>query len=67
MLWSAVVFTSIFFYIFAVIGVNLLSGRMVGCYSPEGLLLDPYYLTNPDQNINRTWCVRVCKVPNHST
>ncbi len=44
----------LFYYIFAVLGVNLLCGLFLGCYS-WGELLDPYYLVTPDNNINRTW------------
>ncbi|GAX83897.1 hypothetical protein CEUSTIGMA_g11321.t1, partial [Chlamydomonas eustigma] len=46
---------ALFYYIFAVLGVNLMCGLFLGCYS-SGNLLDPYYLVPPDQNINRSWC-----------
>jgi hypothetical protein len=44
----------LFYYIFAVLGLNLMCGLFLGCYS-SGNLLDPYYLVPPDQNINKSW------------
>ena len=44
---------ALFYFIFAVLGVNILMGRFDGCYS-SGEILDPYYLV-PNGNINRTW------------
>jgi len=45
---------SLFYYIFAVLGVNLMCGLFHGCYS-GGRLLDPYYLVADGDSINRTW------------
>ena len=45
---------SLLYYIFAVLGVNLMSGLFMGCYS-GGSLMDPYYLVAADESINRTW------------
>ena len=44
---------SIFYYIFAVLGVNLMMGQFDGCFS-GGSLLDPAYLVR-EGNINRSW------------
>ena len=48
--------SALIYYIFAVLGVNLMSGLFLGCYS-SGYLQDPYYLLAPDNNINRSWWV----------
>ena len=45
---------SLFYYIFSVLGVNLMSGLFFGCYSSNSLL-DPYYLVAEGSSINRTW------------
>ena len=45
---------SLFYYIFSVLGVNLMSGLFFGCYSSDNLL-DPYYLVAEGSSINRTW------------
>ena len=45
---------ALFYYIFGVLGVNLMSGLFLGCYS-SGNWLDPYYLVAPENNINRSW------------
>lgn len=47
---------ALFYYIFGVLGVNLMDGLFLGCYS-SGSLLDPYYLVATDDNINRSWWV----------
>jgi hypothetical protein len=44
----------LFYYIFAVLGVNLMCGLFLGCYS-GGNFLDPYYLVEPGATINRSW------------
>ena len=43
----------IFYYIFAVLGVNLMMGQFSGCFSGGGLL-DPAYLLSQG-NINMSW------------
>ena len=45
---------SLFYYIFGVLGVNLMNGLFLGCYS-GGNLLDPYYLVSDGDSINRSW------------
>ena len=45
---------ALFYYIFSVLGVNLMSGLFLGCYS-SGNILDPYYLVADGESINRTW------------
>ena len=57
-----------FYLVFAIIGVNLLMGKMFACttgsiygvVNPQGLwsagVLDPYYLV-PYGNINKSWCL----------
>lgn len=45
---------ALFYYIFAVLGVNILMGKFNGCYS-SGNILDPYYLVPKGETINRTW------------
>lgn len=45
---------SLFYYIFGVLGVNLMGGLFQGCYS-GGSLLDPYYLVSDGDSINRSW------------
>ncbi|GAX76997.1 hypothetical protein CEUSTIGMA_g4444.t1 [Chlamydomonas eustigma] len=52
---DVILVAALFYYIFAVLGLNLMCGLYLGCYS-GGVLLDPYYLVPPDQNINRSWC-----------
>lgn len=48
---------SLFYYITAVLGVNLLVGRFMGCYS-DGNLLDPYYyFATSDTTLTRAWWV----------
>lgn len=46
---------SLFYYIFGVLGVNLMDGLFLGCYF-GGNLLDPYYLVSDGDSINRSWC-----------
>ncbi len=47
---------SLFYYIFAVLGVNLMVGLFQGCIPQGGgNFLDPYYLVLPEDNINRSW------------
>ncbi|GAX86028.1 hypothetical protein CEUSTIGMA_g13443.t1 [Chlamydomonas eustigma] len=46
---------ALFFYIFAVLGVNLMCGLFLGCYS-QGNLLNPAYYVGLGEGINRTWC-----------
>jgi hypothetical protein len=45
---------ALFYYIFSVLGVNLMSGLFLGCYS-SGSILDPYYLVENGATINKTW------------
>ena len=45
---------ALFYYIFSVLGVNLMSGLFLGCYS-SGNILDPYYLVADGESINKTW------------
>ena len=45
---------SLFYYIFAVLGVSLMGGLFHGCYS-GGTLLDPYYLVATGSSINQSW------------
>ena len=45
---------SLFYYIFAVLGVYLLAGKFDGCYSSSNIL-DPYYLVATGESINQTW------------
>ena len=45
---------ALFYYIFGVLGVSLMSGLFLGCYS-SGSILDPYYLVAEGETINRTW------------
>ena len=44
----------LFYYIFGVLGVNLMNGLFLGCYS-SGSILDPYYLVADGETINKTW------------
>ena len=44
----------VFYYIFAVLGVNLMMGQFDGC-SSGGSLLDPAYLVSQGSSINKTW------------
>ncbi|GAX82517.1 hypothetical protein CEUSTIGMA_g9944.t1 [Chlamydomonas eustigma] len=46
---------ALFFYIFAVLGVNLMCGLFFGCYS-NGNLLNPAYYKGLGEGINKTWC-----------
>eukprot|EP00798_Chlamydomonas_sp_ICE-L_P006468 gene6469-3102_t len=46
---------SLFYFIFAVLAVNLLIGQMFVCIDQDGMVLDPYYLVK-EGNINVTWC-----------
>ena len=48
---------SIFYYIFAVLGVNLMMGQFDGCASGGSFLVPDYLI--PDGNINRTWYVPI--------
>lgn len=45
---------TLLFYIFSVLGVDLMSGLFFGCYSGS-TLLNPYYLVAEDESINQTW------------
>ncbi|KAF5831586.1 Ion transport protein-domain-containing protein, partial [Dunaliella salina] len=48
----------LFYYIFAVLGVALLSGKMHYCADEEnGEYIDPYYVLPQGETINKTWCV----------
>jgi hypothetical protein len=47
---------TLLFYIFSVLGVDLMQGLFFGCYSVgDGSLLNPYNLVADNQSINRTW------------
>lgn len=45
----------LFYFIFAVLAVNLLIGKMFYCTDEQGNVLDPYYLVQAGDNINKTW------------
>jgi hypothetical protein len=46
---------ALFFYIFAVLGLNLMCGLFLGCYDSSGTLLNPAYYVGLEDGINRTW------------
>jgi len=51
---EVILVASLFYFIFAVLGVELFMGKFFLC-SSDGEQLNPYYLV-PSGNINRTWC-----------
>jgi len=53
---EVILVASLFYFIFAVLGVFLLAGKLFYCADSSGSLMDPYYYLPPGQNINRTWC-----------
>ncbi len=55
---EVILVAALFYYIFAVLGVNLMSGLFYNCYDTTGSWsgpLDPYYLVPNGQNINKSW------------
>ncbi|KAG1668958.1 hypothetical protein FOA52_001002 [Chlamydomonas sp. UWO 241] len=57
---------SLFYFIFAVLAVFLLSGKMFFCADTAGTMLDPYYYLPSGQNINSSWCVGSQTITNAS-
>lgn len=51
---EVILVASLFYFIFAVLGVELFVGKLFLCAS-DGDQLDPYYLV-ASGNINKTWC-----------
>lgn len=45
----------LFYFIFAILAVSLLSGGLYACSDSSGERLDAYYILGPDMGINKTW------------
>lgn len=65
-LGNVVLVASLFYFIFAILAINLLAGKMGACFSSDGQgnyqQLDSSYLMPGDALINRTWCIEGTEV-----
>eukprot|EP00798_Chlamydomonas_sp_ICE-L_P030252 gene30252-35240_t len=62
---EVILVASLFYFIFAVLAVNLLMGQLFYCADEQGNIIDPYYVVS-EGNINKSWCEDGVHVITHS-